>query len=103
MEDLQAKAYFDAAAENVKRLAQDFVTEMDHDHDSVMCLSEFLSFTKIKGDGRISNPYLFKELNASGTGKLSFDEAITFFYIAMSARPLCDGCGCLALGMFFTV
>ncbi|XP_018716409.2 uncharacterized protein LOC104456073 [Eucalyptus grandis] len=104
MEDLQrtAKVYFDAAAENVKQLAQDFVTEMDHDHDGVVCLSEFLSFTKVKGYVRMSNPYLFKQLNVSGTGKLSFDEAITFFYIATSARPLCDGCGCLALGMFFT-
>ncbi|KAK3404432.1 hypothetical protein EUGRSUZ_K00744 [Eucalyptus grandis] len=85
-------AYLDAATENVKQLAQDFVTEMDHDRNGVVCLSEFLSFTKVKG----------YELNACGTGKLSFDEAITVFYIATSARPLCDGCRCLTPGMFFT-
>ncbi|XP_030533867.1 uncharacterized protein LOC115743282 [Rhodamnia argentea] len=104
MEDLQrtAKAYFDAAADNVKQMARDFVAEMDHDGDGAVCLSEFLCFTKVKGYGRMSNPHFFKQLNTSGAGKLSFDEAIAFFYIVTSARPLCDGCGRLVLGMFFT-
>ncbi|KAF8014334.1 hypothetical protein BT93_H0239 [Corymbia citriodora subsp. variegata] len=104
MEDLQliSKAYFDAAAENVKQLARDFVTEMDHDSDGVVCLSEFLYFTKVKGYVRMSNPHFFKQLNTSGTGKFSFDEAITFFYITASARPLCEACGRLVLGIFFT-
>ncbi|XP_056161492.1 uncharacterized protein LOC115688423 [Syzygium oleosum] len=104
MEELQhtAKAYYDAAAENAKQVARDFVAEMDHDRDGVVCLPEFLRFAKVKGYVRMSNPHFFRQLNTSCTGKLSFDEAITFFYIVTSARPLCDGCGHLVLGIFFT-
>ncbi|KAI6694084.1 hypothetical protein NL676_021794 [Syzygium grande] len=93
MEELQhtAKPYLDAAAEN-----------MDHDRDGVVCLSEFLCFAKVKGYVRMSNPHFFRQLNTSCTGKLSFDEAIAFFYIVTSARPLCNRCERLVLGIFFT-
>ncbi|KAH6768417.1 hypothetical protein C2S51_013753 [Perilla frutescens var. frutescens] len=97
-----ADAHYRAAPPPVKALAYDFFRALDANQDGRVSLHEFLAFMKHDGHTRLANPHFFKELDRDGNGALDFWEVLTLFYIIKSGRPLCECCGILIPGTYFS-
>ncbi|KAG8369774.1 hypothetical protein BUALT_Bualt14G0048600 [Buddleja alternifolia] len=54
------------------------------------------------GYTRLSNPHFFRDLDRDRNGSLDFSEVLTLYYIVKSGRPLCNCCGILILGTFYS-
>ncbi|KAL8491125.1 hypothetical protein ACS0TY_022961 [Phlomoides rotata] len=104
MDQLRAisDAHYQAAPPAVRTLACDFFKELDADRDGRVSLHEFLELMKHQGHTRLANPYIFMELDRDGNGTLDFWEVLTLYYIIKSGRPLCECCGILIPGTFFS-
>lgn len=97
-----ADAHYRAAPPHIKTLAYDFFRALDADEDGRVSLHEFLGFMNQQGHTRLANPHLFKELDRNGDGALDFWEVLTLFYIIKSGRPICECCGILVPGTYFS-
>ena len=104
MEELykNARAYYEAAPEKIRRLANEFFAEMDRDGDRKVKLHEYLPFMKARGYAQMSNPRFFSMLDIGEKGYLQFWDVMALYYIVISGRPFCDGCGVFVIGTFFT-
>lgn len=60
------------------------------------------AFMKHEGHTLLANPHFFKEVDRDGSGALEFWEILTLFYIIKSGRPLCECCGVLIPGTYFS-
>ncbi|KAK4421638.1 hypothetical protein Salat_2114400 [Sesamum alatum] len=97
-----ADAHYRASPPAVKALAYDFFKALDADGDGKVSLVEFLEFMKLEGYTRLSSPHFFRDLDRDRNGTLDFWEVLTLYYIIKSGRPLCDCCGILIPGTFFS-
>lgn len=97
-----ADAHYRASPGRVKALAHDFFKALDTDQDGRVSLPEFLAFMTSQGYTRLNNPNFFRDLDRNGDGSLDFWEVLTLYYIVKSGRPLCDCCGMLIPGTFFS-
>ncbi|KAL2454701.1 Calcium-binding EF-hand family protein [Abeliophyllum distichum] len=93
---------YEAVSQQLKALAYEFLNALDSDQDGRVSLVEFLAFMTQQGYTRFNNPYWFKELVWDGNGSLDFWEVLTPYYIVKSGRPLCNCCGILIPGTFFS-
>ena len=97
-----ARSYYTTATEESKLQGRRFFNSMDHDGSRRITIQEYLSFMKRKGYTKMANRPFFDYLNGSRTGELDFMEVMTLFYIIKSGRKICDGCGGLLKGTFFS-
>ncbi|KAL7081301.1 hypothetical protein ACP275_14G031100 [Erythranthe tilingii] len=97
-----ADAHYRASPPAAKALAYEFFKTLDSDGDGRVCINEFLSLMKEQGHVRLANPYFFRELDSNGNGSLDFWEVLTLYYIVKSGRPVCECCGILVPGTFFS-
>ncbi|KAL0433146.1 UNVERIFIED_CONTAM: hypothetical protein Slati_2648900 [Sesamum latifolium] len=97
-----ADAHYRASPPAVRALAYDFFKALDADGDGKVSLVEFLEFMQLEGYTRLSSPHFFRDLERDGNGTLEFWEVLTLYYIIKSGRPLCDCCGILIPGTFFS-
>jgi hypothetical protein len=104
MDDLHkiARAYHTTANEESKLQGKIFFERMDHDGSGGITIQEYLAYMKRKRYTKMANRPFFDYLNKSRTGKLDFMEVMTLFYIIKSGRKICDGCGGLLKGTFFS-
>ncbi|EYU32599.1 hypothetical protein ABFS82_14G029800 [Erythranthe guttata] len=97
-----ADAHYRASPPAAKALAYEFFKTLDSDGDGRVSINEFLSLMKEQGHVRLANPYFFRELDSNGNGSLDFWEVLTLYYIVKSGRPVCECCGILVTGTFFS-
>ncbi|KAG8369773.1 hypothetical protein BUALT_Bualt14G0048500 [Buddleja alternifolia] len=97
-----ADASYKAAPPGVKTLAHNFFKALDTDQDGRVSLPEYLLFMTQQGYTRFNNPRFFHDLDRDGNGSLDFQDVLTLHYIVKSGRPLCDCCGVLIPGTFFS-
>ncbi|KAL5542411.1 hypothetical protein UlMin_010121 [Ulmus minor] len=104
MEELHllAKIYYRTAPQNIKQYADEFFREMDINKDGKVKLHEFLAFMKNGGYFQMYNPHFFDDLKTTEHDYIRFWEVMTLYYILVSRRPFCDGCGTFIKGTFFT-
>uniref|UniRef100_A0A3N7FBD7 EF-hand domain-containing protein n=1 Tax=Populus trichocarpa TaxID=3694 RepID=A0A3N7FBD7_POPTR len=104
MDDLHkiAKAYYTTANEESKSQGKSFFKRMDHDGSGGITIQEYLAYMKRERYTKMANRPFFDYLNKSRTGELDFMEVMTLFYIIKSGRKICDGCGGLLKGTFFS-
>ncbi|KAL9390961.1 hypothetical protein Peur_014881 [Populus x canadensis] len=104
MDDLHkiAKAYYTTANEESRLQGERFFKTMDHDGSRRISIQEYLAYMKRERHTKMANRPFFDYLNKSRTGELDFMEVMTLFYIIKSGRKICDGCGGLLKGTFFS-
>nr|GMD59806.1 Ca2+ sensor (EF-Hand superfamily) [Ipomoea batatas] len=108
MDHLQqiAKAYYLAGSPELQTGVQELFNTLDSDGDGHIEKDEFIcvltqdSVDEERDVEKCRN--LFDELDIDGNGTLDFWEVMTLFYIHMSKRPSCDGCGKFIPATFFT-
>ncbi|KAL5542771.1 hypothetical protein UlMin_010481 [Ulmus minor] len=104
-----AWAYYEVGApENIKEEVREFFRKMactkkEDQLDHKVKLRKFLAFTEKEGLSKMSNSKFFKDLIfTEGNDYIGFWEIVTLYYILVSGRPFCDGCGNFIKGTFFT-
>lgn len=94
-----AKAYYNGAEEEEKKIAQQFFQKLDENGDGKVSLESF----KRKADP--SFPYTehnFRVLDENGDGTLDFEEVLALYYMTKVPITTCSACSCMLLDSYFS-
>ncbi|XP_022741867.1 uncharacterized protein LOC111293385 [Durio zibethinus] len=97
-----AESYYNSVPQEMKKQADRFFNRMKPNRYNKVRREDFMARMREIDQLRMRNEEFFNRVNKDRSGKLSFWDAMTVFYIIRSGMPFCAGCGKLITSMYFT-